>query len=472
MSNKFPHEADVAALLTAYRRRAISPVEMLTDAYQRLDAIAADLNPVSHQDRGAAFEQARASEARWLRGEPQGPIDGVITSIKSNVMKNGWPMQRGSKVGTQAAMTFDSPAVASLERAGAVILCQTTMPEFGWKGVGDSPLHGIVRNPHNRTRTPGGSSAGAAVLAALGIGHLHLGTDGLGSIRIPASFSGVFGIKPSFGRVPAYPASPFGVVAHLGPMARTVGEAALMLGVLSRPDARDMLAWNTAAPDFRIGLDAGVAGLRIGWSSRLGHVSGLDPEVEAICLAAVRHLESLGAHVEEVAPGFSGADARAAADVIWQSGAALVLNGLPEARIGEIDPGFVTAGLAGRHHSAVALVEAMQTRAAIADVMRRYHEQFDLLLTPSMPVTAIEAGRDTPADGAFGSDWLNWSPYTYPFNLTGQPAASVPVGKTAAGLPVGLQIVGALGADSLVLRASRTLESVAGYRHMPMPLSA
>jgi aspartyl-tRNA(Asn)/glutamyl-tRNA(Gln) amidotransferase subunit A len=457
---------DVAGLTDAYRRRAVSPVEILTDACRRLDTIAATLNPVSHEDRDAAFDAARASEARWMRGEPRGAIDGVVTSIKANIARNGWPMRRGSHLGSAAPMLFDSPAAASLDRAGAVILCQTTMPEFGWKGVGDSPLTGITRNPHDPSRTTGGSSAGAAVLAALGIGHLHLGTDGLGSVRIPCSFSGVFGLKPSFGRVPAYPASPFGVLAHLGPMARSVADAAAMLNVLAQPDERDMLAWNSPPPDYRIGLDDGVRGLRIAWSPRMGHVRGLDPEVEAICAAAVRLFEGLDARVEEADPGFSGEDARAAADIMWQSGAAAVLATLPEGRRPEQDPGFVAAGLAGTKHAATALIGALTTRAAIAETMRRFHERHDLLVTPTMPIPAIEAGRDTPIDGSFGNDWVNWSPYTYPFNLTGQPAASVPVGRTKAGLPVGLQIVGPARQDMLVMRAARALESVVGYRHL------
>ena len=467
MSAHWNHAQGVAQLLEAYRRKAVSPLEVLIDAYRRLDAIIPALNPVSYENRDAALDAARASEARWIRGEPRGSLDGVVTSVKSNVMKNGWPMQRGSRVASDAAMTFDSPAVASLERAGAVILCQTTMPEFGWKGVGNSPLTGITRNPHDATRTTGGSSAGAAVLAALGIGHLHLGTDGLGSVRIPSSFSGVFGLKPSFGRVPAYPASPFGILAHLGPMARTVDDAAFMLNALAQPDERDMLAWNTAPPDFRIALNDGVAGLRIGWSARMGFVGGLDPEVEQLCAGAARLFEGLGAHVEEADPGFAYADARHAADMMWQAGAGSLLAGMPEARHSEQDPGFVSAGLAGLGHAAVTLVAAFQARAAIAETMRRFHERYDLLLTPTMPVPAIEAGMDVPSDGSFGTDWVNWSPYTYPFNLTGQPASSVPIGKTASGLPVGLQIVGPARKDQLVMRASRALESVAGYVHLP-----
>ncbi|MCX7341148.1 MAG: amidase [Hyphomicrobiales bacterium] len=466
MTEAFDHQAGVAALLTAYRRKTVSPVDILTNAYRRLDAIATTLNPVSYEDRDAAFVAARASEARWVRGEPCGQLDGVVGSIKSNVMKKGWPMQRGSKLSAPVPMTFDSPVVASLVGAGMVVLCQTTMPEFGWKGVGDSPLTGVTRNPHDLSRTAGGSSAGAAVLAALGIGHLHLGTDGLGSVRIPSSFSGIFGLKPSFGRVPAYPASPFGILAHLGPMTRSVSDAAFMLNAMAQPDERDMLAWNTTPPDFRLALEDGVAGLRIGWSPRLGFVEGLDPEVESICAAAARRFELLGADVEAADPGFAYEDARSAADVMWQAGAAVLLGGLPEQRRHDQDPGFVAAGIAGQNHSAATLVAAFQIRAVIAEAMRRYHERYDLLVTPTMPVPAINAGCDTPADGSFGSDWVNWSPYTYPFNLTGQPAASLPVGKTASGLPVGLQIVGPARKDQLVMKAARALESAVGYAHL------
>jgi aspartyl-tRNA(Asn)/glutamyl-tRNA(Gln) amidotransferase subunit A len=360
-------------------------------------------------------------------------------------------------------MTFDAPAVLSLERAGAIPFCQTTMPELGWKGCGDSPLYGITRNPHDPSRTTGGSSAGAAVLAALGIGQLHVGTDGLGSIRIPASFSGCVGIKATVGRVPAYPASPFGAIAHVGPMTASVADTALMLSALSAPDDRDITARNDAPPDMMAGQGDGVRGLRIAWSPRLGHVRQLDAEVEALCEAAVRQLQAAGAVVESVDPGFSGDEARETADILWWSGAATVEASLKANPDAPRDQGFLRAARAGQAISAVRLLQAFASRAAIAETMRQFHERFDLLLTPTMPIPAIEAGRDTPADGSFGDDWINWSPYTYPFNITGQPAASVPIGKTSAGLPIGLQIVGPHLSDALVLRAARAAELAAGY---------
>jgi aspartyl-tRNA(Asn)/glutamyl-tRNA(Gln) amidotransferase subunit A len=452
----------VAGLLAAYRTRRLSPVEVLADAHRKLDAIRDALNPVAYEDREAAIAAARASEARWMKGEAL-PLDGVIGSVKSNVMKRGWPMRRGSHMAADAPMTMDGPALAALENAGVVILCQTTMPEFGWKGVGDSPLYGVTRNPHDPSRTTGGSSAGAGVLAALGIGHLHIGTDGLGSIRMPASFCGVFGIKASLGRVPAYPASPFGAIAHVGPMARCVADGAAMLTALSAPDARDITAQNTPAPDFAATLAGGVKGLRVAWSPRLGHVKGLDPEVEALCAAAVARLSAAGAIVAAVDPPVDGDEARWIADILWQSGAAAAESGLAASKGEPRDPGFVRAAKAGVSISAVDWLKANSARAALAERMRQFHERFDLLITPTMPIPAIEAGRDTPSDGSFGEDWVNWSPYTYPFNITGQPAATVPVGKTRAGLPVGLHVVGALRADALVMRASQAVEDQAGY---------
>lgn len=455
----------VAGLHAAYRARTLSPVEMVEDAFRRLDSIREQLNPVSHEDRDSTLAAARASEARWLKGEPRGPLDGVIASVKSNVMKAGWPMRRGSHQASPAPMTFDAPSVASLERAGAVILCQTTMPEFGWKGVGDSPLTGITRNPHDPSRTTGGSSAGAGVLAALGIGQIHIGTDGLGSIRIPASFSGVFGFKPSFGRVPAYPASPFGALAHIGPMARTVADATAMFQAIAQPDWRDMHAMNSVPPDFSEGQDAGVRGMVFAWSPTLGYVRGLDPEVRAVCETALKRLEAAGAVIETVDPELDGDRIREAADILWQAGAASLLADLPPERHKDMDQGFVAAGLRGLQRGAVEVIRANQTRAVLAETMRQFHGRYHALLTPTMPIPAIAAGRDTPADGSFGADWMNWSPYTYPFNLTGQPASSVPVGKTKAGLPVGLQVVGSLRSP-LVLRISRAVETVAEYSHL------
>src|SRR5438094_1845841 len=257
-------------LLDAYRKHELSPVEVTRGVLERIDK----LNPVVNafnlvSDR--ALEDAKASEARWLAGQPRGLLDGVPASIKDIILTKGWPTLRGSKtVDPKGPWNDDAPATARLREHGAVLLGKTTTPEFGWKGVTDSPLTGITRNPWNPAKTPGGSSGGAAAAVAAGMGPLAVGTDGGGSIRIPCSFTGLFGIKGSFGRVPAWPLSPFGTVAHVGPITRDVADAALMLNVLSLPDARDWYALPYEPRAYRARLATGLRALRITYSPNLG----------------------------------------------------------------------------------------------------------------------------------------------------------------------------------------------------------
>jgi aspartyl-tRNA(Asn)/glutamyl-tRNA(Gln) amidotransferase subunit A len=454
-------------LLRRYRRRELSPVEVVRDALARIERCNPVVNAFLLVDSAGALAAAAASEARWKQGMPLGLVDGVPATVKDNIWAKGWPARRGSRTSDPAPCAADAPAVARLREHGAVILGKTTLPEFGWIGACHSPLTGITRNPWKLDRTTGGSSGGAAAAALLNLGHLHLGTDGAGSIRIPAAFTGVFGIKPSFGRVPAYPASPFGVLAHQGPLTRTVSDAALMLAVIAQPDARDMTAWNTPAPDFRIGLDDGVAGLRVAWSPRLGHGARLDPQVEAATARAAQVFADFGAVVEEADPGLP--DTTEQIKAFWGAISATVLDGIPPQRRGELDPDFRRLAEDGRRYSVADYVAAYHGRAELAETMRRFHERYDLLLTPQMPIGALEAGRVTPADGSYGDAWINWSPYTYPFNLTQQPAASVPCGFTADGLPIGLQIVGPARGDHLVLRAARAFESARPFAVLDAP---
>ncbi len=454
-------------LLRRYRRRALSPVEVVRDALARIDRFNPVVNAFVLVDREGALASAAASEARWKQGTPLGLVDGIPTTIKDNIWVSGFPSRRGSRTSDPAPVTADAPAVARLREQGAVILGKTTLPEFGWIGVCHSPLTGITRNPWKLDRTTGGSSGGAVAAALLNLGQLHLGTDGAGSIRIPAAFTGVFGIKPSYGRVPAYPASPFGVLAHTGPLTRTVQDAALMLSVIGQPDPRDMTAWNTPAPDFRIGLDDGVAGLRIAWSPRLGYVTTLDPQVEKAAAEAAQVFSDLGATVEPADPGLP--DTKEQIRAFWGAVSAVVLEGIPPHRRDELDPDFRRLAEDARRYSVADYVNAYHARAERAETMRRFHERYDLLLTPQMLIGALEAGRVTPADGSFGDEWINWSPYTYPFNLTQQPAACVPCGFTADGLPIGLQIVGPARCDHLVLRAARAFESARPFATLDAP---
>jgi aspartyl-tRNA(Asn)/glutamyl-tRNA(Gln) amidotransferase subunit A len=387
----------------------------------------------------------------------------VPVSIKDILLTRGWPTLRGSKtVDPAGPWTDDAPAVARLRESGAVLLGKNTTPEFGWKGVTDSPLTGITRNPWNPAKTPGGSSGGGAAAVAAGMCPLTLGTDGGGSIRIPCAFTGIFGLKPSFGRVPAWPLSPYGTVAHIGPMSRTVRDTALLMNVIARPDARDWFALPADRRDYLEGLDDGVRGWRIAYSANLG-AADVDPEVAALVKQAAMRFVDLGAQVDETDPDVAGA-----AEIFrrhWYSGAAyLVRNFTPEQKR-VMDPGLVEVAEQGAQIAMLELMDAVQKRGALGIRMNQFHETYDLLLTPTLPLAAFDAGREV-ADVMKEKRWTEWTPFSYPFNLTQQPAASIPCGLTSAGLPVGLHIVGPRYDDARVLRAARAFESVQPF---PMP---
>jgi len=326
----------------------------------------------------------------------------------------------------------DAPAVAALRRNGAVLVGKTTTPELGWKGVTDSPLEGVTRNPWDRSRTAGGSSGGSSAALASGMVPLALGTDGGGSIRIPCGFCGLPGIKPTYGRVPAWPASPYGMVAHCGPMARTVTDVALLLDVMAEPDARDWSALPPTDGSFLDGLEVGVQGMRVAFSA------------------------GLGAHVEQVDPGFG--DPRETFEALWSAGAAAAMPSLGDPALEALDPGLAEVVAFGRSQSVLDYLGASRRRDELGILMSRFHENWDLLLTPTLPLVAFEAGRDVP-EGWPNRRWPSWTPFTYPLNLTQQPAASVCCGFTSEGLPVGLQIVGPRYGDARVLRAARAYES-------------
>ncbi len=447
-------------LVDAYRRKTLSPVDVAQAVLQRIEA----LNPVFNafnlvSDR--VLEDAKASQARWMSGQPRGLLDGVPVSIKDIILTQGWPTLRGSKtVDPRGPWNDDATATARLREHGAVLLGKTTTPEFGWKGVTDSPLTGITRNPWDKAKTPGGSSGGAAAALASGMGPLALGTDGGGSIRIPCGFTGLFGLKPSFGRVPVWPLSPFGTVAHVGPMTRSVADAALMLNVISAPDARDWHALPHEPRDWRMGLEQGVADLRIAFSPDLGYAK-VDPEVAALVKQAVHVFEDLGAKVEEKNPGFESPAPLFITH--WFSGAAFLLKGIPKEKHRLIDPGLREVAEQGAKIGAHELLDAQIRRGALGAHMNLFHRDYDLLVTPTLSIPAFDAGKEV-ADKMLQERWTDWTPFSFPFNLTQQPAASIPCGLTKGGLPVGLHLVGPRYADALVLRAARAFETVRPIR--------
>jgi len=448
-------------ILALYRKKKLSPVEVTRATLERIDQLNPVLNAFCYLDADAALKSAKQAEQRWLKGAPQGLLDGVPASIKDLIVTKGWPTLRGSKTtDPKGPWNDDAPAVARLREHGAVLLGKTTTPEFGWKGVTDGPLTGITRNPWNPKMTPGGSSGGGAAAVASGMGPLTIGTDGGGSIRIPCSFTGLFGLKPSFGRVPAWPLSPMGTVAHLGPMTRTVQDAALMLNVLSLPDDRDWHSLPHDARDYRVGLDDGVKGLRIAYSADLGYAR-VDPEIAAIVKQAAARFQGLGAHVEAKDPGFEDCGPLFAAH--WFPGAAYIVRNIPARKRALMDKGLLDTARMGEKYTAAQYLDAIQARGALGMLMNRFHRSYDLLVTPTLPLAAFEAGKEV-ANLLKEKRWTDWSPFSYPFNLTQQPAASVPCGLTKKGLPVGLHIVGPRYADALVLRAARAFESTQPLR--------
>ncbi len=444
-----------AKLSKGYARKKFSPVDAVRDCLAQIARHDTAIYAMCHVEEKAALEQAKASEARWNKGEALGPLDGVPVLIKDLLLTKGWATLRGSKtVDRNQAWDQDAPSVARLREAGAVFLGASTTPEFGWKGVTDSPLTGITRNPWDLSKTPGGSSGGSAAGVAAGYAPLSLGTDGGGSIRIPAGFSGIYGLKPSFGRVPAYPLSPFGTVAHVGPMTRTVEDSALMMNEIAKPDARDWTSLPYEGRDYMKKLGKGVAGLKIAFSPTLGYVD-VDPEIASAVKKAVQVLADLGAEVELVDPGF--ADPGPCFRILWWCGARALLGKLPEAKKALLDPGLADVVEQSMAITPEDYFEAVRQRGALGSQMRVFMERYDLLVTPTLPIAAFEAGKLSPVDDGMGK-WVNWTPFSYPFNLTQQPAASVPCGFTKVGLPIGLHIVGKMFDDRTVLRASQAYE--------------
>ncbi|HBH04303.1 MAG TPA: amidase [Candidatus Rokubacteria bacterium] len=438
------------------RARKLSPVELTRAVLARLERLNPALNAFCTVTADLALAEARDAELAVMQGAPLGPLHGLPYSIKDLSLTKGIRTMSGSHVFATRVPDVDPPFVRRLREAGGIMLGKTTTPEFGWKGIGDSPLTGITRNPWNPALTTGGSSAGAGAAAAAGIGPLHQGSDGAGSIRIPSGFCGIYGLKPSFGRVPTWPVSNTDYASHVGPMTRTVADAALMLSVMAGPDEWDRTSLEAPPADYVGQLDAGIKGLRVAWSPDLGGLR-VDPEVAALARGAARAFEGLGCAVEEVQPGF--ADSHELIRLLWSTHeAGNYAQYLPAWRE-RMDPGFVACIEDGLRVSLAAYIEARGEKLAYWDSVRPLFERYDLLLTPTLSVAAFPVGRINPEHWPQHAwDWIAWASFSYPFNFTGQPAATVPAGFTPAGLPVGLQIVGRRFADLTVLQASAAYE--------------
>jgi aspartyl-tRNA(Asn)/glutamyl-tRNA(Gln) amidotransferase subunit A len=449
------HYIPAGELVELFARKLLSPVEAAEAALDRIAALNPRLNAFVLVDEEGALAQARAAEARWQRGEPCGRLDGVPVTLKDQCMVRGWPTRRGSLLSAADQMApADGPVTARLREHGAVFLGKTTTPENGWKGLTDSPLTGITRNPWNIELHAGGSSGGAASALAAGIGALAVGSDGGGSIRIPASFTGVVGLKPSFGRVPTYPFNANAHLIHFGPMARSIADAALMLNVISEPDIRDWTALPHDRRDWLTGLDHGVQGLRIAYSPTLGFAR-VDPEVRATLDDAARRFGDFGAIVEGVDPPLDGV--RDIFATLWAGGVARGIHGVDDEQRALMDPDLVAFAAYGESIELMDYLAAQVERARIASDMGRFFELFDLLLTPATPVAAFPCEQQL-ADPEIERWWFDWAPFSYPFNMSHQPAISVPCGLTGDGRPIGLQLVAARFREDLVLRAAAAFE--------------
>jgi len=439
----------------AIAAKDLSPVEVAEAALAHAAGLEPKLNAFTEMTPEVALVAARAAEKRVMAGEATGLLDGVPVSVKDLVAMKDAKWTFGSRVMADNVADFDAPSVRRLREQGAVIIGKTTTSEFGCKAVGDCPLHGITRNPWNLDKTPGGSTAGGSASVAAGTTPIALGSDGGGSIRIPASFCGLVGVKAQFARVPTYPVSATMTLSHQCPITRTVRDAALMLMAMAGHDRQDPFSMADPVPDFLGACGASVAGMKIAWSPTMGYARPL-PEVVEVCADAARVFEEMGCVVEQVDKVMD--DPVNIWNTEFYAGVGTRLKETMVKTPELLDPA-VLAMLKGSLN--------MNIEDYIANVFRRYEyrettrlffEDYDLLLTPALPVPALDAGTDIPAGMPDDRNAVSWAYYTYPFNLSGQPAASIPAGFTDDGLPVGLQMVSKINREVDIFRAAAALE--------------
>ena len=442
----------------AYRARSLAPSEVIEAVLRQIERVNPRINAFVTVVAEAARTSAREADRRFAQGRVAGTLDGVPVGIKDLSPTAGIRTTHGSRVHEWDVPMEDAPIVDRLKRGGAIVLGKTNTPEFGWKSPTDNPLFGPTRNPWNLERTAAGSSGGSAAAGACGMGPVATGGDGGGSIRQPASFCGVFGIKPTFGLVPMFPPSVVGTFVSEGPLSRTVRDSALMMGVIAGPDPRDIFSAPNPDKNFVAACDGGIAGLRVAWSPDLGYAA-VDPQVRDITERAARRFEELGADVEEAAPGWS--DPYELFHTLFYGLVGADIEALLPEWQGRLDPGLERLADVGRKLTAFDVSRAQRVRNDLQLMAAAFFERFDLLLTPTMTLPPFPVGIDFPPEvGGQPVTGMQWTAFTFPFNLTGNPAASVPAGWTPDGLPIGLQIVGRRWEDDVVLRASAAFEAL------------
>jgi aspartyl-tRNA(Asn)/glutamyl-tRNA(Gln) amidotransferase subunit A len=456
-------------LADAIHAKAISPSEVTAAVLDRIRALEPQLNAFAHLAAEQAMAAAEAADAAVMKGAPLGPLHGVPVTIKDHEAVRGMPIEYGTHLRRGDVATKDSVLVDRLRQAGAIILGKTTTPEFGWKGVSEGPLTGITHNPWKHGMNAGASSAGAGVGAAAGYGPLHQGSDGAGSIRMPAHFCGVFGLKPSYGRVPQSPLAASDYTVHLGPLTRTVADAALMLKVMAGPHPEDHSSLEAQPADYPRLLGQARRAPRIAFSADLGHAR-VDPEVAELVGRAVAGFESELGHAVETVKTPWGPKGPELARFFWPAHFSRHADRVPEMR-GRMDPGFIACIEAGSHITMADYQKMRLVKYAYCAEIHRFFEDWDFLLTPAVSVAAFPAERLQPEHWPQHPwDWMSWAEFSYPFNLSQNPAASVPCGFTKEGLPVGLQIVGRRFDDLGVLQMAAAFEAVRPWAQHRPPL--
>ena len=451
-------------LSQAFERKQLSPTEVLDAALQRARQIQPELNPFCLFDDDAARASARDSEVRWAKGAPLSPLDGVPIAVKDNHAVAGQTLGFGSRaLEPLQPVPQDAPHIARLREAGAVFYARTTMPDFAWKAVTDSPCTGVTRNPWNPRLTPGGSSGGSAVAVATGCSPIATGSDGGGSIRIPAAFTGIYGLKPTTGRIPGIAESPD--ITALGPLTRSVADAALAMDVMCRPDAGDPIASALRVPDFARETGRGVAGLRVAVSRTLGKAA-IAADRAAPLEAAGEALAAAGAQVRYAEPPIF--DIRRDYVTVCEVAFAGVIAAMPPERMALLDPQLVATARRGMMVSGAIERQAQIARIRLMRAFIAFFSEFDLLLTPCVPIAPFEAGINvnTP-DEAIYPEWYDWTPYTWVCNAAKLPAAACPWGLDTAGLPQAVQLIAVHFREDLILRASRVLEAAMPYPCLP-----
>jgi aspartyl-tRNA(Asn)/glutamyl-tRNA(Gln) amidotransferase subunit A len=453
-----------AALLKAYRSRALSPVEAIQDVLMRIAAFEQHIQATYLLAPERALEEARASEQRWQRGEPVGPLDGVPTTIKDNIATKGEPVPLGTAASELKPAPADAPPAARLREAGAIIFAKTTMPDYGMLSSGLSSFHPLTRNPWNLTRNPGGSSAGAGAAAAAGYGPLHLGTDIGGSVRLPAGWCGLVGFKPSAGRVPIDPPY-YGRVA--GPLTRSVADAALMMATLAQPDVRDYMSLPPENLDWQL-EPLKLAGLRIGLLLEAGCGYPTSAPTRAALEAAALDFAAAGAVVEPLPP-FLTQDMLDGLDRFWRMRALADFRTTPPERRAKILPFIRAWGESAADFGGEAIFHGFSQILTMRKAAVTATQSYDFVIAPTAPITAFAAELASPSDNPL--DPFPHIGCTVAFNMSEQPAVSINCGYSDEGLPIGMQIVGRRFDDIGVLRVAAVFESMRAARPWPEPPS-